>query len=71
VLVLGYWGLGLFCIKSLICKGFSTSVEGGERRVDRGIRGSGCRGSGEQGIRELGDFGRLRVMMIEASINND
>jgi len=28
-------------------------------------------GSEEQGVRQLGDFGRFKVMMIEASINND
>ena len=45
-------GIGFVLQKSPICRGVSTSVEGGSWALR------------DKGTREFGDFGRFRVMMI-------
>jgi len=67
---LGFWGLGLFCIKSL-----GEKTEGGEERAEDGFGAGGdSRGIGicDFALRrvwgwQFGEFGRFMVMMILGS----
>jgi len=67
VWILKFLGLGLFCAQ----RWDFSRVDWPLRRKDTKKTATERAGSGHEGTNESGDFGRFRVMMIEASIDND
>lgn len=64
MLVLGFGRLGLFCEKSPICKGFSTSVE--RQEGGDGLNGEDRRPNTEDGRRNPGVVG-MGVLLVGLS----